>query len=97
MQDVRVAAMFGRDRAAAIFAVGMVWFVYAFTFWTMRQACDTCGITYLVLGGGACVVLLNTAAIAAMIRHYREDRDAIYGTDLYYLDRLREMRRAGEA
>jgi hypothetical protein len=49
------------------------------------------------LGVGACVVLLNTAAIAAMIRHYREDRDAIYGTDLYYLDRLREMRRAGEA
>ncbi|MBB2961353.1 hypothetical protein [Methylobacterium sp. R2-1] len=97
MQDARVAVMFGRDRAAAIFAVGMVWLVYAFTFWTMRQACDNCGVTLLVLGVGACVVLLNTAAIAAMIRHYREDRDAIYGTDLYYLDRLREMRRSGEA
>ena len=97
MQDARVAAMFGRDRAAAIFAVGMVWLVYAFTFWTMRQACDTCGVTLLVLGVGACVVLLNTAAIAAMIRHYREDRDAIYGTDLYYLDQARAMRRRGNA
>ncbi len=96
MQDARVAAMFGRDRAAAIFAVGMVWLVYAFTFWTMRQACDACGVTMVLLGIGACVVLLNTAAIAAMIRHYREDQAAIYGTDLYYLDRQRAMRRTGE-
>ncbi|MGX5774672.1 hypothetical protein [Methylorubrum zatmanii] len=97
MQDVRVAAMFGRDRAAALVAVGLVWLVYAFTFWTMRRACDACGVTLLLLGVGACVLLLNTAAIAAMIRHYREDRAAIYGMDLYYLDRLRDLRRKGKA
>lgn len=97
MQDPRVSAMFGRDRAAAILAVVLVWLVYAFTFWTMRQAFAATAVTPLMLGIGACVLLLNTAAIAAMIKHYGEDRAAIYGMDLYYLDRLRELRRKGGA
>ncbi|UMY16459.1 hypothetical protein MMB17_17365 [Methylobacterium organophilum] len=93
MQDPRVSAMFGRDRAAAILAVVIVWLVYAFTFWTMRQAFADSHVTALMVVLGICVVLLNTAAIVAMIRHYSEDRAAIYGMDLYYLDRLRALRR----
>lgn len=96
MQDPRVSAMFGRDRAAALLAVCLVWLVYGFTFWTMRGAFAASGLTGLMIGIGLCVVLLNAAAVAAMIRHYGEDRAAIYGMDLYYLDRLRAMRRKGE-
>jgi len=96
VQDPRVSAMFGRDRAAAILAVCVVWLVYAFTFWTMRDAIAAAGLTWPMVGVGLCVVLLNTAAVAAMIRHYGEDRAAIYGMDLYYLDQLRALRRKGE-
>jgi tRNA A37 threonylcarbamoyladenosine biosynthesis protein TsaE len=38
------------------------------------------------------VLFLNTASTFAMIRHYSEDKSAIYGTDIYYLDQIRKAR-----
>jgi hypothetical protein len=46
----------------------------------------------LLLAGGAVVLLFNTAAILAMLRHYREDRDFMYGLDLKFLDEARKAR-----
>ena len=43
----------------------------------------------LLLIGGAVVLLFNTAAILAMLRHYREDRDFMYGLDIKFLDEAR--------
>ena len=96
-QDPRVASMFRRDCAAAIFAVLVVWLIYAFTFWTMKQAFDVTNLTVPMAILGGSVLFLNTAAIVAMIRHYSEDRSAIYGIDIYYLDRIRELRQNKEA
>jgi hypothetical protein len=47
--------------------------------------------TVLMLGG-AVVLVFNTAAILAMLAHYREDRDFIYGLDVKFLDALRNGR-----
>lgn len=91
-QDPRVGSMFRRDCVAAGCAVLLVWLIYAFTFWMMRQAFEASGVLEMMIGLGACVLFLNTAAIVAMIRHYSEDRTAIYGTDIYYLDCLRAAR-----
>ncbi len=46
----------------------------------------------LLLTGGAIVLVFNTAAILAMLRHYREDRDFIYGLDIKFLDEARARR-----
>ncbi len=46
----------------------------------------------LLLTGGAIVLVFNTAAILAMLRHYREDRDFIYGLDIKFLDESRARR-----
>lgn len=46
----------------------------------------------LLLIGGAIVLVFNTAAILAMLRHYREDRDFIYGLDIKFLDEARARR-----
>lgn len=43
----------------------------------------------LLLFGGAIVLIFNTAAILAMLRHYREDRDFIYGLDIKFQDEAR--------
>ena len=43
------------------------------------------GVGYL-LCAGAVILLFNTAAILAMLRHYREDRDFMYGLDIKFLD-----------
>lgn len=40
----------------------------------------------VLLIGGAIILIFNTAAIAAMLKHYREDRDFIYGLDIKFLD-----------
>lgn len=91
-EDPRVASMFRRDCASALFAVVVVWAIYAFTFLTMRPFLDEAGLTVPVAVVGAIVLFLNTAAIVAMIRHYDEDRAAIYGIDIHYLDALRAVR-----
>ncbi|MHA6347493.1 hypothetical protein [Roseivivax sp. CAU 1761] len=43
----------------------------------------------VLLIGGVMVLILNTAAILAMLKHYREDRDFMYGLDLKFLDEAR--------
>lgn len=93
-QDSRVQAMFSRDRAAAIGCVVATWAVYAFVFWRMMDQFATSGLTLLMLLLAGLVLLLNTAAIYALIKHYEEDKAAIYGTDIYYLDRIDADRRA---
>ena len=39
-----------------------------------------------MLIAAAAVLLFNTAAIAAMISHYRSDKDFIYGLDIKNAD-----------
>ena len=46
----------------------------------------------LLLCAGAVILVFNTAAILAMLRHYREDRDFMYGLDIKFLDASREGR-----
>ena len=49
---------------------------------------------FAVAGGiGFIVLVLNTAAIMAMLRHYREDRDFMYGLDIKFLDEARAAKR----
>ena len=43
----------------------------------------------VLLTGGAVILIFNTAAITAMLRHYREDRDFMYGLDIKFLDEAR--------
>ena len=47
---------------------------------------------FIVLGGGATVLVFNTAAIMAMLKQYREDRDFMYGLDIKFLDAARAAR-----
>lgn len=47
----------------------------------------------VLLAGGAVILIFNTAAIMAMLRHYREDRDFMYGLDIRFLDEARAAKR----
>ena len=47
----------------------------------------------LLLIAGAVILVFNTAAIMAMLRHYREDRDFMYGLDIKFLDEARAAKR----
>jgi hypothetical protein len=70
----------------------MSWPEYAASFAALFLA-PTSGARTLLLIGGFIVLVLNTAAIMAMLRHYREDRDFMYGLDIKFLDEARAAKR----
>lgn len=92
-RDPRVDAMHNRDRAAAVLCVAAVWAVYAFVFWRMADQFAASGVTWLMAALAGLLLLLNSAAVIALIQHYARDKAAIYGTDIYYLDRIAAERR----
>jgi len=85
----RIEAMHRRDvQIAWAFVIGLwlsVIFV-ALATWSLAPSGDA---RILLLIAGAIVLLFNTAAIIAMLRHYREDRDFMYGLDIKFLDEAR--------
>ena len=81
--------MHRRDvQIAWAFVVGL-WLSIGFVAWgTWDLAPDGASRTLLLIGG-VIVLAFNTAAILAMLQHYREDRDFIYGLDIKFLDEAR--------
>ncbi|MCA0271839.1 MAG: hypothetical protein LCH69_07205 [Proteobacteria bacterium] len=88
----RIEAMHKRDvRVAWAFVIGL-WFAVIFVALATWNLAPNGGARTLLLIGGAIVLVFNTAAILAMLRHYREDRDFMYGLDIKFLDEARQRR-----
>lgn len=82
----RIEAMHKRDVLIAwTFVVGL-WFSIIFVALVTWGLAPSGGARTLLLIAGAVILLFNTAAILAMLRHYREDRDFMYGLDIKFLD-----------
>ena len=73
------------------FVIGL-WFAVIFVALATRSLAPNGVVRIMLLCAGAIVLLFNTAAIIAMLRHYREDRDFIYGLDIRFLDEARGRR-----
>jgi hypothetical protein len=85
----RIEAMHRRDTLVAwAFVVGL-WFAIAFVAVATWDLAPNSTARMMLLIGGAIVLIFNTAAILAMLRHYREDRDFMYGLDIKFLDEAR--------
>lgn len=84
--------MHRRDVTIAWAFVLGLWFAVAFVLWATWNIAPSDGARTLLVVGGVVVLVFNTAAILAMLAHYREDRDFIYGLDVKFLDALRDGR-----
>jgi hypothetical protein len=85
----RIEAMHKRDVMVAwAFVVGL-WFAVIFVAIATWDLAPSVEARTLLLIGGTIVLIFNTAAILAMLRHYREDRDFMYGIDIKFLDEAR--------
>ena len=81
--------MHRRDvQIAWAFVIGL-WLSMIFVAWATWALAPSGGARALLLIGGVIVLIFNTAAIFAMLKHYREDRDFIYGLDIKFLDQAR--------
>lgn len=78
----------GDIRIAWAFVIGL-WLAVIFVALATWSLAPSGGARILLLIGGALVLVFNTAAIMAMLRHYREDRDFMYGLDIKFLDEAR--------
>ena len=90
--DPRILTMHRRDVLLAWAFVAGLWATIGFVFFATWDIAPSAGARTLLLVGGLAVLAFNTAAILAMLSHYREDRDFIYGLDLSFLDALRSER-----
>lgn len=91
--DERIEAMYRRDVRGAWLFVALLWIAILFVLiMTWPHIPDT-GIRIAVLIGAAAILLFNTASIYAMVKHYAEDKEFIYGLDIRQLDLMRERGR----
>ena len=82
----RIEAMHRRDVLVAwAFVIGL-WCAVVFVAIATWNLAPSSSARTLLLIGGAIILIFNTAAILAMLRHYREDRDFMYGLDIKFLD-----------
>ncbi|MEH7829164.1 hypothetical protein [Gemmobacter denitrificans] len=88
----RIEAMHRRDVTVAWAFVLGLWFAIIFVALGTWSLAPNGAARLLLLAGGAVVLLFNTAAIVAMLRHYREDRDFMYGLDIRFLDAARDAK-----
>ena len=88
----RIEAMYRRDLLIVYaFVIGLwcaIIFVMVFT-WNLAP--EGPWRTILLIGGAA-VLLFNTASMSALVKHYKEDKDFIYGLDIKHLDEMRGHR-----
>ena len=93
--SARTQRMFSRDRTTAWVLVLHLWAVIAYVTFKVDGMVQDGGIRLALYVSALVLVIFNTASIAAMIKHYREDRDHIYGLDIRHLDenRARQQQR----
>ncbi|MGB3146583.1 MAG: hypothetical protein WBA91_02355 [Paracoccaceae bacterium] len=91
--DERIKAMHQRDVTIAwAFVIGL-WLAVIFVAVATWSLAPSSGARVVLLIGGAIILVFNTAAIMAMLKHYREDRDFMYGLDIKFLDAARSAKR----
>lgn len=86
--------MHRRDIAVAMAFILGLWFAIIFVALVTWPLAPSGAARIMLLIAGGVVLLFNSAAIMAMLRHYREDRDFMYGLDIQFLDQAREAKRA---
>ena len=85
----RIEAMYRRDRIWAWVLVISLWLATLSVLFLSWPYIPDGGVRLVALLGAGAVLLFNTASIAAMLKHYTEDKEFIYGLDLKHLDAMR--------
>ncbi|MFX1765484.1 hypothetical protein PWP93_23415 [Paraburkholderia sp. A1RI-2L] len=85
----RIDSMFARDRWMAGTALLALWVALGFVYFAVTMSVADPAVRIALTVGATGVVVFNTASVTAMVRHYKEDKDHIYGLDIHHLDENR--------
>ncbi len=92
-QDPRIESMYRGDRAWALVALLVLWLTILFVFFKVIPLTDSPGVVFALAAGAGLVLLFNTASIWALMKHYAEDKQRLYGLDIHYLDEMKRSKR----
>lgn len=85
----RIETMYRGDVRGAWILVALLWIVILFVLIMSWPYIPDAGVKTIVTLAAAAVLIFNTASIYAMVTHYAEDKDFIYGLDIKNLDAMR--------
>ena len=87
----RIEAMYQGDKRGAWLMVILLWIVILFVLFMSWPYIPDAGVKIIVLIAAAAVLIFNTASITAMLSHYAEDKEFIYGLDIQHLDAAKKI------
>ncbi|SIT41501.1 conserved hypothetical protein [Paraburkholderia ribeironis] len=85
----RIDSMFARDRLMAGVTLLALWITLGYVYFAVSMSVEDPAVRIALTIGAMGVVVFNTASVTAMVRHYKEDKDHIYGLDIHHLDENR--------
>lgn len=85
----RIDRMFARDRGMACIALLLLWITLGYVYISIASSAADPSVRVALSIGVVGVLVFNTASILAMVRHYKEDKNHIYGLDIRHLDENR--------
>ena len=89
----RIEAMYQSDKRGALLLVALLWIAILFVLFMSWPYLQDGGVKFVVAIGAAAVLIFNTASITAMLSHYAEDKNFIYGLDIQHLDAAKQQKK----
>lgn len=88
----RIERMFSYDRLFAWVMVVLLWLTTLYVVFAVDHYVTDKTLSAVLYISALAVLVFNTASIIAMVSHYRDDKDHIYGLDIRHLDEQRGAR-----
>jgi hypothetical protein len=88
----RIESLYRSDVRGSVVLVVLLWATVLFVLIMTWPYIPDSGVKLVVLLAAAAVLIFNTAAIVAMVNHYRSDKEFIYGLDIKHADAFRNRR-----
>lgn len=82
----RMNEMYVRDCLMAWFDVALLWAAVIFVLIAILGIVQDSNIRLVLYVASFLLMLFNTASVFAMTRHFKEDKDFIYGLDIKHFD-----------
>ena len=88
----RIESLYNSDVRGAGIMIVVLWITVLFVLFKTWPFVPDQGIKTVLFVAAALVLIFNTAAILAMVRIYRVDKDFIYGLDIKHYDAMRNRK-----
>ena len=90
--DQRIEDMYRKDVRGAWLLLALLWIVVVFIVVMSWPYIPDATVRIVSLLSALAVLIFNTASIAAMVKHYAEDKHFIYGLDIKTLDAIKQAK-----